>query len=208
VSAADGPEPALGWVDPRVRADLPELRLWSLPASVAPGDRHAGDGLKRRLRGLSDRIAGAQAIALRRDPVPHAYRVLFRQVGLDPDDERTPIEAVIVERLKHGGFRSHGRLPDALTVALVETGVPVWALDAGAVDGELGIGLEDGRMVVADAGGPLCPLFADPPPGRAATSESTAVLLFTVQPPGVPAIHVEEALWLVADALDAAPEPS
>jgi hypothetical protein len=33
------------------------------------------------------------------------------------------------------------------------------------------------------------------------------MLLFTVQPAGVPAIHVEEALWLVAEALDPGGEP-
>ncbi len=198
-------EPVLGWVADAVRADLPELRLWSLAVAGAPGRSDAG--LKARLRLLSDRFAGARAIALRRDPVPHAYRVLFRHVGLDPDTDRTPIEAAVLVRLVHGGFRSAGRLEDALTIALVETGVPVWALDAERVDGPLGIALADGRLAVADARGPVCDLFGEVGPGHAVTPATTAMLLFTVQPAGVPAIHVEEALWLVAEALDPGGEP-
>ncbi len=193
-------EPVLGWVAPEVREDLPDLRLWSLAVDAVTGA--SDDGLRTQLRHLSDRIAGAKAIALRREPVPHAYRVLFRHVGLDPDDERTPIEAAIVERLKHGGFRSRGRLPDAITIALVETGVPVWALDRATVSGPLGIGLHRESIVVADAAGPVADLFAPPPEDRLAGTETPAVLLFTVQPPGVPAIHVEEALWMVAEALE------
>ncbi len=198
-------EPVLGWVADAVRADLPELRLWSLAVAAAPGRSDAG--LKARLRLLSDRFGGARAIALRRDPVPHAYRVLFRHVGLDPDTDRTPIEAAVLQRLVHGGFRSAGRLEDALTIALVETGVPVWALDAARVDGPLGIALADGRLAVADARGPVCELFAEVGPEHAVTPATTAMLLFTVQPAGVPAIHVEEALWLVAEALDPGGEP-
>jgi DNA/RNA-binding domain of Phe-tRNA-synthetase-like protein len=194
-------EPVLGWVAEDVRADLPELRLWSQVVQATPGRSDAS--LKARLRALSDRFHGAKAVAMRRDPVPQAYRVLFRHVGLDPDADRTPIEAAVLERLVRGGFASTGRLPDALTIGLVETGVPVWALDAAAVEGPLGIGLHAGRIVVADAAGPVCDLFGPIAPEREVTPETTAMLLFTVQPAGVPAIHVEEALWLVAEALDA-----
>jgi len=194
-------EPELGWVDPGLRAELPEVRLWSLRVDGAVAGRTTPD-LKRRLRLLSDRFGGAKAIAMRRDPVPHAYRVLFRHVGLDPDSDRTPIEAAVLERLRHGGFRSRGRLADALTIALVETGVPVWALDDARVEGGLGVRMEGRRIVVADEAGPVCPLFAEPPPERGVTPETTAIRLFTVQPGGVPAIHVEEALWLVMEALD------
>ena len=88
---------------------------------------------------LSDRFRGAQAIELRRQPVPHAYRVFFRHIGLDPDEHRTPVEALALERLKAGGFASRSVLDDALTIAVMETGVPVWALDAGRVEGELGL---------------------------------------------------------------------
>ena len=112
----------------RSQAEFPELRLWSL--RVARRARAAAPpGLRERLRALSDRFHGAQAVQLRTDPIPHAYRVFFRHVGLDPDTERTPVEAAVVDRLLHGGFRSRGLVDDALLVAVVETGVPLWALD-------------------------------------------------------------------------------
>jgi DNA/RNA-binding domain of Phe-tRNA-synthetase-like protein len=193
-------EAQFGWVADEVRAELPDLRLWTLPVAAAPGP--SDPGLRRRLRELSDRVAGARAIAMRREPVPHAYRVLFRHVGLDPDAERTPIEAAVVDRLLHGGFRSRNRVDDALTIALVETGVPVWALDAAAVRGRLGIGIERERLVVADEAGPVCELFAPPGPAHGVGPATRELLLFAVQPAGVPAVHVDEALWLVAEALD------
>ncbi len=193
-------EAELGWVADEVRAELPELRLWTLAAAAEPG--RSDPGLRRRLRLLSDRIGGARAIAMRREPVPHAYRVLLRHVGMDPDAERTPIEAAVVDRLLHGGFRSRGRLEDALTIALVETGVPVWALDAGSVRGRLGIDVQRGGIVIADEAGPVCDLLAPPGPEHAPGPDTRALLLFAVQPAGVPAVHVDEALWLVAEALD------
>ena len=56
--------------------------------------------LRERLRELSDRFRGAQAIALRRQPIPHAYRVFFRHIGLEPDEHRVPVEALALERMK------------------------------------------------------------------------------------------------------------
>ena len=43
-----------------------------------------------------------------RRPVPWAYRVLFRHLGLDPDVTRTPVEALVLERLVQGGHAPHG----------------------------------------------------------------------------------------------------
>ena len=111
-------------------------------------------------------------MTVRREPVPAAYRVFFRHIGLDPDVVRTPIEAAALERMLRGGFLSGGLLEDILLIALVDTGVPVWALDAEAVDGPLGIRsssegeplgrglpalrcLPAGRLVVADASAAL-----------------------------------------------------
>ena len=42
---------------------------------------------------MADRMTGAEAIAMRQREVPHAHRVFFRHVGLDPDVVRTPVEA-------------------------------------------------------------------------------------------------------------------
>ena len=208
-------EPETGWIAPEVAEEFPELRLWSLRVSARPGP--STPGLKQRLRLLSDRFGGAKAIALRTDPIPHAYRVFYRHIGLDPDADRIPIEAVVMDRLMHGGFKSENLVDDALVIAVVETGVPLWALDEERVDGPLGIRLtgdreslgrsdeapplRSGRLVVADAASPLAELFGDPAPGHGVTDATSSMRLFTVQPAGVPAIHVEEALWLCAEGL-------
>ena len=73
---------------------------------------------------------------MRQDPVPWAYRVFARQVGVDPDTDRTPVERIALDRLKHGGLRSERLLDDALTIAVAETGVPVIALDPDRLDGQ------------------------------------------------------------------------
>ena len=211
-------DPDLGWVDPQVAEEFPKLRVWQLRVTASDGP--SPPGLRERLRLLSDRFHGARAIAMRREPVPHAYRVFFRHIGIDPDDERTPVEAAALARLKQGGFRSAGRLADGLLLAVVETGVPVWALDETALAGDLGIrpagpaerlGRTDlapdvraGRLVVADDEGPVAELFGALAPGAGVTPSTTAMRLFSVQAPGVPGIHVEEALWTCTEALDSA----
>ena len=81
----------------------------------------------------------AIAVGLRREPVPSAYRVFFRHIGIDPDIERTPIEAAVLERMLRGGFPTGGLLEDVLLIALLDTGVPVWALDTATLDGPLGV---------------------------------------------------------------------
>jgi len=209
-------EATAGWIDPEIAAEFPELRLWSLRLEATPG--RSGPGLRERLRGLSSRFHGAHAIKLRTDPIPHAYRVFFRHIGIDPDTDRTPVEAAALDRLVQGGFRSRGRIEDALLIAVAETGVPAWALDDATLEGELGIrpatdgeqlgraeladDLRPGRLVVADERSPVAELFGDPAPGHAVTSATTALRVYTVQPAGVPTIHVEEALWLVTEALE------
>ncbi len=115
-------EASLGWIDPQVAEELPGLRLWQLAAEArdVPAPAH----LKERLKLLSNRFGGAKAIAMRREPVPHAYRVLFRHLGIDPDDDRTPVEAAALARLQHGGFRSKGLVAVALLLAAAVAVVP------------------------------------------------------------------------------------
>ncbi|MDQ3850301.1 MAG: hypothetical protein M3296_06780 [Actinomycetota bacterium] len=104
MSEPDDP-PALAHhpVDPAVAAEFPSVRLASVVVAARAGPSHAG--VREQLALLSDRLAGAHAIALRQQPVPHAYRVFFRQVGLDPDRRRTPIEQAVLDRLRHGAYR-------------------------------------------------------------------------------------------------------
>jgi DNA/RNA-binding domain of Phe-tRNA-synthetase-like protein len=207
--------PQSGWVDAEVAEEFPELRLLELDVEAQPG--RSPRSVRDRLKHLSSRFRGAQAVAQRQQPVPWAYRVFYRHVGLDPDAERTPAEAATLDRLVQGGFRSESLLDDALLIALVETGVPIWALDRGQVDGRLGIRLAGpderlgraegappvppGRLVVADEQGPLAVLFGELAPGHGVTPGTQAMRLFSVQVDGVPSIHVEEALWQCADIL-------
>ena len=126
-------DPEAGWVAPDVAAEFPELRLWSMRVEAQPG--RSTPGLRERLRTLSNRFHGARAIQLRTDPIPHAYRVFYRHIGMDPDTERVPVEAAALDRLVRGAFTSRGLVEDALLVAVAETGVPAWAFDDATLDG-------------------------------------------------------------------------
>jgi hypothetical protein len=132
-------EPSGGWCERAVEEELPGLRLVQTHAAVAHAGRGSPPAVKGRLQELSNRWAGAHAVNLRQRSVPAAYRVFFRHIGLDPDVARTPIEEAMLARMFQGGFHSNNLLADTLLIALVDTGVPVWALDAATLDGPLGI---------------------------------------------------------------------
>ncbi len=153
-------EPPLveGEIAPELAEEWPGLRLASMTFGFVP--ERSPPEVRGRLRLMSDRFRGPQAIALRKQPIAQAYRIFFRHIGLEPDEHRVPVEALALERMKHGGFRSRNLLDDAITIAVMETGVPVWALDAAAVEGDLrlraaepGEGVPARRLVVA-AGAP------------------------------------------------------
>lgn len=207
-------EPAVGLVAPDVADEFPALRLRYLELEARPG--RSSRGVKHRLRDMSSRFRGPQAVAMRQEPIPWAYRVFYRHIGLDPDADRTPVEHAAVQRLIQGAFKSRNRLDDALLIALVETGVPIWALDAATVQGALsirltgtgerlgrdaGAALVSGRLVVADERSPLAVLFGDLAPEHVVTSRTTRMTLFTVQVQGVPEIHVEEAIYTCVEIL-------
>ena len=207
-----------GHVASELADEFPGLRVRL--ATVTQGPRSSPPALVRRLAALSDRYRGAGVVSLRTRPVPSAFRTFFRQIGLDPDVERIPAEAVAVARLLHGGFRSTGLIADACLVAVVETGVAVWALDADGVDErDLGIRVctgadvaalgpaqapPPGSLVVADGRRVHALLFGDPLPGRAVSAATRRVTLYSVGVDGVPVIHVEEAMWTVLELLGAA----
>jgi DNA/RNA-binding domain of Phe-tRNA-synthetase-like protein len=205
-----------GWVEDDVARELPGLGLAWVEAPAPAGGRSPAD-LRARLRALADRYSGPRAVTMRREPVPAAYRAFSRHVGLDPDIDRPPVEAVVVERLMHGGFRSRGRVEDALLVGALETGVPLCALDADRVSGPLGIraarpgerlgegelapDLPAGRLVVADARRPLAVLLGAVADGDGPAARTRRLCVVAVRVAGVPAIHVEEALWASVEAL-------
>ena len=204
-----------GWVDAEVAAELPGLELHE--TTVAAGSGRSAPEIRERLRYLSQRMSGAEAVALRTRPIPHAYRVLFRHLGLDPDTDRPPGEAVVVERLIKGEYRAENRLDDAITIAVAETGVPVWGLDEAALDGPLGLrqsragerlgthehadDLPEGRLVVADARRPVAVLFGRLAPSDVVTGSTEATRVFAIRAPSVPMISVDEALHLCVECL-------
>jgi DNA/RNA-binding domain of Phe-tRNA-synthetase-like protein len=209
---------ARGLIAPELTAEFPGLRLhWTeLEAAVRSSPRD----VRRRLRELSDRVAGAGVVAMRTQPIPHAYRAFYRQVGLDPDAARIPSEEAAVRRLLQGRFQSRDTLQDALLIGLVETGVPVWALDArrvevdslgirAATSGERlgsspdGLSLPGGQLVVADASRVHASLFGEPAADHSPGPGAQRIVLYAVAVEGVPAIHVEEALWVCTDILEA-----
>jgi DNA/RNA-binding domain of Phe-tRNA-synthetase-like protein len=213
-------EPECGWVAPAVRDELPQLRVLFAGVEVRTDASLTGRSpreIETRLRVLSNGFRGARAVAVRREPVPVAYRTFYRQIGLDPDVVRPPLEEVVLERMLHGGFVSEGLLADVLLIALLDTGVRTWALDAQPVRGTLGIrasrdgeslgrfaeapALPAGRLVVADESVALATLFGELAPGHAPVASTSSLLLFAIQVPGVPTLYVEEALWTCRAAL-------
>jgi DNA/RNA-binding domain of Phe-tRNA-synthetase-like protein len=205
-----------GFLEPSVANEFPGLRLAWMSANAR---RTASPpAVRQRLNALSNRYRGASVVAMRTQPLPHAYRAFFRQIGLDPDVTRIPSEEAAVARLLHGGFTSTDLIEDALLIGLIETGVPVWGLDAEVVDpGGLGVRtaidgdrlglteygsfLEPGTLVVADARCVHAVLFGEVAPGHGVTGRTARVVLFAVGVPGVPSIHVEEALWVCVEVL-------
>jgi DNA/RNA-binding domain of Phe-tRNA-synthetase-like protein len=199
---SDEPDVRRGFVAADLAAEHPGL--WLAWTEVATAVGASPPELRARLRGLADRMHGAQAIALRSREVPHAYRVFFRHVGLDPDDVRTPPEAVALRRMREGGLHSRGLVEDALTVAVLETGVGLAAYDADGLAGDLELRRERETIVIADDEGPLAVLFTGDPVARArVTRETRRVALLAVAVPNVAQLFVEEALWIAWEILRA-----
>ncbi|HET8955056.1 MAG TPA: phenylalanine--tRNA ligase beta subunit-related protein [Solirubrobacterales bacterium] len=210
------PAPQQGWVAPHIASEFPGLGVAWVEVDAKPG--RSPEPVRRRLRDLSDRTYGSQAIRLRERPIPWAYRVFFRQIGLDPDRTRTPVEQLALDRLHDGGFRSKGLPRDALDIAIVETGVALRAFDAERVEGRLCIrdsapgemlsgtpgDLAKGTLVIADEARPLGLLFGSTSEAAAVERGSRRIAVAAVQVKGVPQIAVEEALWMAGATLEAA----
>ncbi|MDX6624500.1 MAG: hypothetical protein QOE75_2432 [Solirubrobacterales bacterium] len=208
------PTPVQGWVAPRLSAEFPGLGISSVEVDAKPG--RSPEPVRRRLRVLADRVYGAEAIRLRERSVPWSYRVFFRQIGLDPDRTRTPVEERIFDRIRDGGFVSRGLVADALTIAIVETGVALRAFDADRCEGRLcvreaalgephpaGHGeLAPGALVVADEAIPLGLLFGETAEPVRVTKSSRRIAIVAIQVGSVPQMSVDEALWMAAATLE------
>jgi DNA/RNA-binding domain of Phe-tRNA-synthetase-like protein len=201
-----------GWVERELAEEFPELSLVHAQVDVRP--KRSPRAVKQRLRLLADRYTGGKVVHMRQDPVPWAYRVFSRQVGIDPDHDRTPVEAVALRRLKQGGLQSENIVDDALTIAIAETGVPLIALDAERVSGRLGLRLARAgetlagsrplsarQIVVADSERPVALVLGEVGRDAGVTPETERMILCALGVKGVPRISLEEALWSAAETL-------
>ena len=214
-----GPGARGGLGRPRAGAEFPELRLVLGASRRRPGAR-TPSALRERLALLADRFRGAQAVTLRREPVPHAYRVFFRHVGLDPDAQRTPVEAAALERLRAAAASPRaGCWTTRCSSRWSRPACRCGRSTTRALDGPLGLrGARAGRA--AGRGrvrrrprararswsptprGPVAVLFGDvAPEPRAPARDSARCGCSPSRSPGVPALHVEEALFGCVEAL-------
>lgn len=196
-----------------VAREFPGLAIWWI--EVERGTERSDDSVRERLRALSDRFYGSHAVQMRQQPIPWAYRVFFRHVGLDPDVTRTPVEQLALERLRDGAFRSQGLPADALTIATVETGVALCAFDADRLEGPLGVRESvpgesfEGRaselphesLVLTDDHGPVGLLFGEASPEHGIGAHTRRTAIVAIEVTGVPRISVEEALWMARSEL-------
>ena len=212
----DEPRSRTGAVSAELRDEFPGLAIRH--QLVERGSGRSPKVVKERLKELSDRFTGAQAITLRQKPIPWAYRVFFRHIGLDPDRTLTPIEQLSLDRMKQGRFRSQNLLDDALTIAIVESGVALRAFDADKVTGEPGLRgsdhgerlegrpgtLPQGTLVIADERRPMALMFGATGAGIGVHPRTRRTLLVAIQVKGVSDMVADEALWVAATVMASA----
>ena len=205
------PEP--GWIEPGLEGEFPGIGIFTTTVEAADG--RSPEPVRERLRELSDRVTGQEAILQRQRPIPWAYRVFFRQIGLDPDTTRTPPEDLMLARIQGGRLKSGGRIADALAIAVAESGVAVLAFDADRIDGRLGLRpsregerfagrttpLPSGTMVIADEERPVAILFGAVAEDTEVAKKSERTLFAAIRVKGVPDVAIEEALWLAASTM-------
>lgn len=208
------PAPRQGWVMPWLSTEFPGLGVaW---IEVDGRSRRSPEPVRRRLRELADRFYGSHAIRLRERPIPWAYRVFFRHIGLDPDRTHTPVEQLALDRLRDGGFKSQGLPADALTIAIVETGVALRAVDADRIEGRLCIResapgeavpgghgeMATGTLILADEFSAVGLLFGATAKDYEISSKTRRIAIVAIQVGAVPQMAVEEALWMAAATIE------
>jgi DNA/RNA-binding domain of Phe-tRNA-synthetase-like protein len=205
-----------GWIAPELATEFPGLGVYWLTVEARPGK--TPNAVRERMSYLAGRITGATVVQSRQDTVPWSYRVLWRRLGVDPDTDRTPVEALMVQRLEHGGLPTRGLPTDAIVVATLETGVPVLVADAAKLSGSPGLrpatvgeslggdegALRAGEVVYADERAPLARLDGEVGIERAVGNDTTAMVVCALAAAAVSQIEIDEALWIAADMLEAA----
>ena len=146
----------------------------SSPASASPGPRSRPARQEPGVRPPPPARPLRPLLRLPRHPDARAVDPLGLPGLLPPDrprpgPDRTPVERLALERLQDGGFKQPGPACDALTIAIVETGVALRAFDADALEGGSASAtrrrargwpgtageLPQGTLVVADDRGPV-----------------------------------------------------
>lgn len=150
-------------IDADVAAEFPGLRL---PYAVISGlrlDRPRSPLLSERLATAAERLTGPMIRELRASAEGTAYRAFYRQVGLDPDRTRPPVEALVAERVMRGGFVEGPTWRDALVVASVTGGVALQAFDARRLADPPAVTLSaDQRLVLSAGGDRVADLLGEP----------------------------------------------
>lgn len=194
------PDVESGWIEQTIAAEFPDLTMRY--AIIDAKDGPTGPDLYGQLLDHAGRLDGTKALALPTRPFPASYRSFFRHIGLDPDAQPTPVEAVAQRRMLRGTFESFGVVTDALVIATMDTHVCLGVLDADELDGPLGIRLSraddpagppPGTLVISDAEAPVAPLFGVPV--RAAVgSETSRIAIHAIGVPGVPGWMLDHAI--------------
>ena len=198
-----------GDVAAEVAAEFPGLEVVS--TDVALRSAKTPLGLAAELAAAADRIDGAGAAHASIGTVPAATRALLRQLGMDPERVPCTVDAVIRRRLMEGGFRPSGVVTDALTLTVLELGIPLVALDASAVEGPVGIARaasgsarwSEGDLILEDQAQPVARLFAEPFPEFLPDRRTTTVRIVAIAVPGVEPEFAELALQRAQDLLEA-----
>lgn len=179
-----------------LREDFPRLKAWCMWQGVP--SRKSTRQAKERLAEMDDRVRGAPVGQFRTHAVAQAYRGFARQIGLDPDVDRSPLDQAIVQRLAAGRYATAGRVTDALRIAMLETGIPLWAIDGAHVHGWLRVRSdEQGRLVLCDDLRELTMLMADPPEDLQPHKRTETVIVYALTVGQVAPAAAEEAFWHV-----------
>jgi DNA/RNA-binding domain of Phe-tRNA-synthetase-like protein len=195
-----------GWVDHAVAREFPALRLRY--TVVEAGPEIPSKALRDRLKDLSTRFSGRHSMELPTKPIPAAYRIFMRQVGLDPDIHLSPVESYFSDRILRGGFLNYNSVADALTIAIVESHVALTVVDADLIELPLGIRpvrLEDesdlalGTLCIADAKGVISSLLAAPEVSNELNPHTKRTVFMAIGVEGVADWRLDDALWRVAE---------
>jgi DNA/RNA-binding domain of Phe-tRNA-synthetase-like protein len=195
-----------GWVDHVVAREFPELRMRYTVIDAGPVK--SPPEMQHRLNDISSRFRGRKAMELPSKPIPSAYRVFQRQVGLNPEAHPSPIEAISRDRILRGTFVSRNRLLDALLIATIESQIAIAVVDADTIELPLGIRqvragdateLPIGTLVVADASNVVAELLGLPEPPHEVHLHTTRTVVIAIGVAGIADWMLEDALWRVAD---------